>query len=212
MVYGLSDLTVKQFQDRVDGFNPGYTKDWNLWLARDNDNKQQLFIHTMQNWKACRPAGIRLNIPNKLHDTPLLPDILAAAEPLASELKEFDIRKCCEGGPFREKLTGLWESLKYICYNTGDGFRYDTSVGPISKAALLLTDGAVGPAFDSVVRDNLGIAKIKFPEQWVNVICLVSCDIKEFERRNMVKIEEVVPDQFKKLKVGRLYDMALGPR
>ena len=212
MVYGLSGLTVKQFQDRVGGFNPGYAKDWNVWLARNNDNEQQLFIHTMRNWKACRPAGIRLNVPNELHERPFLSDILAVAEPLANGLKDFDIKTCCETSSFRAKLAELWESLKCICYNTGDGLRYNTSVVPISKAALLLTEGAVGPAFDSVVRDNLGIAKIISPEQWINVICLVSCDIKEFERRNKVKIEDVVPDQFKKLKVGRLYDMALGPR
>ena len=76
----------------------------------------------------------------------------------------------------------------------------------------MLTDGAAGPAFDSEVRRHLEIGAIETSGQWISALKIVSQDIREFERNNGAPIRNVVPDRYAALNIGRIYDMALGPR
>ena len=76
---------------------------------------------------------------------------------------------------------------------------------------MLVTNGRIGPAFDSIVRKKLGLKDhLRSSEEWIEVLRGISEDILAFEKLHG-KLSEIVPDQFAKYQVGRLYDMALGP-
>lgn len=80
----------------------------------------------------------------------------------------------------------------------------------ISKAVMLLTDGRVGPAFDSQVRGRLGTGNINGVEEWIKALRLVCQDIRGFEEANSMSLVDAVPE-LSHLQTGRIYDMALGP-
>jgi hypothetical protein len=82
----------------------------------------------------------------------------------------------------------------------------------ISKAVLLLTEGRVGPAFDSEVRKNLVTGDISSPESWITNLGNVIKDVVLFERLNHCSLEEAVPEEYRGVPYGRLYDMVFGPR
>ncbi len=77
---------------------------------------------------------------------------------------------------------------------------------------MLLTNGRIGPAFDSIVREKLGFKHhLKSSEEWIEVLRGISEDILCFEKLHGVKLAQVVPDELAAYQVGRLYDMVLGP-
>jgi hypothetical protein len=81
----------------------------------------------------------------------------------------------------------------------------------ISKAVLLLTKGAIGPAFDSEVRKKLCLCEPENANQWIEAIEIAARDIHAFQIRNQCTLQEAAPLRFKSLNTGRIYDMALGP-
>jgi hypothetical protein len=82
----------------------------------------------------------------------------------------------------------------------------------ITKAILLLTDGRIGPAFDSTVRKKLGLRRhVRSSEEWVEALRGIAEDILAFEKRHSMKLADIVPTRFGEFHVGRLYDMMLGP-
>ena len=83
----------------------------------------------------------------------------------------------------------------------------------ISKALLLLTNGRLGPAFDSKVRRQLGIGKPLSVTcaVWIATLEEIAEDIRAFEAAHG-SLAKAVPQRFAHLAYGRLYDMALGPR
>ena len=77
---------------------------------------------------------------------------------------------------------------------------------------MLLTNGRIGPAFDSIVREKLGFKHhLKSSGEWIEVLRGISEDILSFEKRHGVRLAQVVPDELAAYQVGRLYDMVLGP-
>jgi len=74
-----------------------------------------------------------------------------------------------------------------------------------------LSEGRVGPAFDSQVRGNLGIQEPRTAQEWIPALRVASKDIEEFERNNQCALQQASPPPFAELETGRLYDMALGP-
>ncbi|QLK42571.1 hypothetical protein FE661_10675 [Acidithiobacillus ferrooxidans] len=84
-----------------------------------------------------------------------------------------------------------------------------------SKAIMLVTKGSIGPAFDSNVMKNLGYKynHDKSFQMWKNMLQYVADDLIDFQKR--IKVDDIykpLPDDLRSIKLGRLYDMALGPR
>jgi len=86
-----------------------------------------------------------------------------------------------------------------------------TCVG-ITKSVLLLTEGRIGPAFDSTVRYRLRIGEPLNGKTWVDDLCSINDYINSFETRNGVQIEGFVSTEWAPINVGRAYDMVAGPR
>ena len=108
-----------------------------------------------------------------------------------------------------EALRAMWTVFEQLSYQ-GKARNGLTGVVGISKAVMLLTDGRVGPAFDSQVRQRLGTGSIDGVENWIRALRLVCNDIRGFETANTMSLADAVPDHAE-LQSGRIYDMALGP-
>lgn len=106
----------------------------------------------------------------------------------------------------RTALAGLWNIFSSL-QQVGTA-----SCVAITKAVLLLSDGRIGPAFDSQVRKKLRIGHLLTPADWITALTEVSDDIQAFEGTHGLSLACAVPPQFSNLAYGRLYDMALGPR
>jgi len=103
-------------------------------------------------------------------------------------------------------LLGLWAVFERLSQ------KKTTSCVGITKAILLVTNGRIGPAFDSTVRKKLGLKdRLKSSEEWLGALRGISEDILDFENRHGMKLVDVVPGRFDRYHVGRLYDMVLGP-
>jgi len=74
---------------------------------------------------------------------------------------------------------------------------------------MLVTDGRVGPAFDSRVKTMLGIREIKNADEWLNAIRGALQDIAAFQTRNGTTLQ--LASGLQGPHAGRIYDMALGP-
>ena len=75
---------------------------------------------------------------------------------------------------------------------------------------MLVSDGRIGPAFDSQVRDRLGLPRPTTSREWIACLEVIADDIAAFEAAHGA-LSQVVAPRFSHLTAGRLYDMALGP-
>lgn len=140
------------------------------------------------------------------HGAPFLEDLLdSAAEPVfvlgEKTVLTIGRRSIQEDNALR----ALWEVFSHLS-ETG----LASCVG-ISKAVLLVTDGRIGPAFDSNVRRELGLDRPETCREWLQILDAVGGDIAVFESKNGPLTRAVSP-RFERLGYGRLYDMVLGPR
>jgi len=145
------------------------------------------------------------------HAAPYLEDLITQAAQYLQILQNFDIRDNASFTPQNcNSLVQLWGIFQNLSYHgrTRNGL---AGVVGISKAVLLLTDGRVGPAFDSKVRGHLGLGNVASANQWINALCTASRDIQAFEANNQTTLQQAVPQPFAGLQSGRIYDMALGP-
>jgi hypothetical protein len=140
------------------------------------------------------------------HEAPFLDDLLEAAEEPVRALADLSVSTIAERTPAQnEALNTLWTIFSRLPTSG-----VASCVG-ISKAILLLTDGRIGPAFDSQVRMELGVARPVTCSEWLQTLEEIGEDIAAFERIHGA-ITNVVSPRFAELRYGRLYDMALGPR
>lgn len=206
MIEAIRGKTPSQVRAAVRGFSRRYVEDWQAWLRASQDTRLELFGRTLRRWQATRPMAMRRPRGQAQHGPPFLDDLLErAAKPLAS-LKDLTILTLAYRSPQQDKaLTALWDI--FACLPT---VGLASCVG-ITKAVLLLTDGRIGPAFDSKVRSQLGIGRPATCRDWINVLGGVGDDIAAFEAIHG-PLTEAVPSRFMHLAHGRLYDMALGPR
>ncbi|MES2069240.1 MAG: hypothetical protein V4488_02755 [Pseudomonadota bacterium] len=207
---GIAKDSVAEFKTRVLRFDQRYVEDWNSWLNVLPQNRPEVMGIILRRWQACRPNRMRRTSNESKHAAPFLENLLQAAEPHVETLRTFDIRSI---GSFTldacNALNELWSIFENLShYGRARGGR--AGVVGISKAVLLLTDGRVGPAFDSKVRSHLGVGNIVNSEEWVNALRVASEDIFKFEFANQTTINLSVPE-FANLFGGRIYDMALGP-
>lgn len=146
------------------------------------------------------------------HKPPYLDDLIVEAREFVRGLADFDMG--CPTLFTRERehsLKQLWDTFeKLSCRGRSRDGR--TGVVGISKAVLLLTEGRIGPAFDSNVRNELGIRVPESARDWIIALRVVAGNIQGFEVKNCCTLKQAAPPQFTYLHCGRIYDMALGPR
>jgi hypothetical protein len=145
------------------------------------------------------------------HGPPYLEDLIAEANPPIQALRDFEMSRL---GSFTRQtetaLEQLWSIFQSLSYQGRSRNGLAGAVG-ISKAVLLLTEGRVGPAFDSEVPSELGIRKLENADQWILALKVASRDIHAFETANQCTLQEAAPIRFAAMQSGRIYDLALGP-
>jgi len=211
---GIANLTIEQFQDKIDHFDQAYVRDWNAWCQalRAKQNVASKFGEILRRWQACRPNRMRRTQQEEQHDPPFLENLIVQSTQYIQALQNFDIRRqAALNGEVCLALEQLWNIFQNLSYygRVRNGL---AGVVGISKAVLLLTEGRVGPAFDSNVSGHLQIRKPLNAQQWFESLQKVSKDILTFEAANQCTLQTATPQAFACLHSGRIYDMALGPR
>jgi hypothetical protein len=215
MTSGIRNLTVDQIRQRIRSFDDSYVDDWNIWLRvrRDYpfDHTAPEFGRILRRWQACRPNTMRRCRGEASHEAPYLDDLVLRGINVAAALDGFDLRHANAMSQTTEKvLLELWAIFRDLSYS-GRCRNGLAGVVGISKAVLLLTEGRVGPAFDSKVRKRLGTGDIPTARSWIINLKSVAEDITQFEQSNQCTLREAVPNEYSSLHYGRLYDMILGP-
>ncbi len=205
-VEAIRNKTPRQVRAAVKGFAVRYGEDWQAWLAAHRDARPELFGRILRRWQATRPLAMRRLRAEAEHGAPFLDALLeSAAEPL-SALGDLSVLTLAQRAPEQdEALAALWDIFSRLP-TSGRA----SCVG-ITKAVLLLTDGRMGPAFDSQVRTKLGVGRPATCRKWLRTLQDIGEDIAMFESTHG-SLTKAVPVQFAHLAYGRLYDMALGPR
>jgi hypothetical protein len=205
-IEAIRNKTSNQVLDAVNGFAVGYVKDWDEWIASHRDVRPELFGRILRKWQATRPVAMRRLRVEAEHGPPFLDDLLRRAVQPVRALAGLTVMTIAHRTPVQDKaLTRLWAIFSRLP-TSGVG----SCVG-ITKAVLLLTDGRIGPAFDSQVRQRLGVDRPATCRQWLQMLRAVGDDIAAFEAVHG-PLTRSVPTRFAQLAYGRLYDMALGPR
>ena len=208
---GISNNSIQEFQARIAGFKPSYRYDWDEWLTTPMPKRPHQIGVVLRKWQACRPNSMRRTQADGRHSPPYLEDLIAQSAPHIQALLAFDIRSAASFTlPVCTALSELWVIFEKLSYE-GSARNGLAGVVGISKAVLLLSEGRVGPAFDSGVREHLDNIKIDNAEEWINALKVVTRDIHTFEVANATTLQLATPD-YAHLHPGRIYDMALGPR
>lgn len=208
---GLKDVTLAGFRELVDGFKRSYADDWTAWVAalhRRQAAPPKEFGRILRRWQACGRKKMRLTrdeAPDR--SPPYLEDLLRQAERPLANIANVSMRQVASFiGKTEQALKELWNIFEQLPYGDRCG------VVGISKAVLLLSEGRVGPAFDSKVRKALGTGGLVCAGEWIKALKLVARDIEHFELEHGYTVHEAAPPAFRDLPAGRLYDMAFGPR
>ena len=205
---GIAGYSVSQLKKRVDRFNKKYVDQWDAWIKTARKSRPAQLKLTLGTWQACRP--------NRLRSAKYIEKLLHQARSHVRALRSFDI---AQRASFTAKacnaILALWpvfEKLSYAARKHPSGRTPPRGVRAgvvgISKAAMLLTDGRLGPAFDSEVRKHLGIRTIKNADEWLCAIEKASRDVECFVKRRKVTLQKA---SGRALHSVRIHDMALGP-
>lgn len=202
----MRNKTPEQVRQDVAGFARRYVQDWTRWLAAPKLDRPQMFGEILRRWQATRPLPMRRLHREALHGSPFLEELLAASGALVTALGTLDLRTIANRNESQtHALSALWQTFSQL-----PAAGSASCVG-ISKAVLLVTYGAIGPAFDSQVRRKLRIGRIDTFQTWVATLEEIADDLRAFEMLHG-SLVEAVPQEFAQLACGRLYDMVLGPR
>lgn len=205
-VEAIRNKTPGEVRAAVNGFAVRYVKDWDTWLAADRDARPELFGRTLRKWQAIRPKAMRRLRAEAQHGAPFLDDLLESATDPLLALGDLTVLTIAQRTPQQDQaLTALWDIFSRL-----PTAGLASCVG-ITKAVLLLTDGRIGPAFDSKVRAKLGVGRRATCRDWLQILQGIGEDIAMFESTHG-PLAKAVPSRFAHLAYGRLYDMALGPR
>jgi len=204
----LRSKTPEQVALELSEFSGKYVRDWEQWLGGCENDRIPLFAAILRRWQATRPKPMRRPKREATHEPPYVDDLIAEAVSHLKLISHIDV------GEFREWTVPQVEALRQL-WSIFSGLQIEGSATcvAISKAVMLLTEGRIGPAFDSIVRKNLGLKRhLRTADEWIDAMRAVGDDISAFEERYGTKLALVVPERFATYHVGRLYDMALGPR
>jgi hypothetical protein len=197
-------MTPEQVRAAIDAFSPKYVEDWDAWLAVSPRGRAKLFGQTLRKWQATRPRPSRRIRAEARHEPPYLDDLVESAGGPLRVLEDLTVLNVAQRSHQQdEALAVMWDVFSGLTV-TG----HASCVG-ITKAVLLLTDGRIGPAFDSNVQRRL--SRPGTSAAWVRILEEVGHDIAAFESAHG-PLAQVVSPRFAHLGPGRLYDMILGPR
>lgn len=203
----LAAMNPLQVRESLSSFSPSYVVDWDRWLEAPPERRTALFAAILRRWQATRPLPMRRPRAEADHEPPHIEDLLERAGPHLRTIGDLGVTDLgrATGGQI-DALHGLWATFSQLP-QTGTA----SCVG-ITKAVLLLTDGRIGPAFDSTVRTKLGLKRhLRSSGEWVEALRRVGRDIDAFELRHGC-LASNVPDHFSRYHAGRIYDMVLGPK
>lgn len=205
-VEAIRSKTPREVRAAVNEFARRYVVDWDTWLVAHRNARPELFGRILRRWQATRPLAMRRLRAEAQHGAPFLDDLFESATGPLYALGDLTVLTVAQRVPQQdEALAALWDVFSHLP-TTG----LASCVG-ITKAVLLLTDGRIGPAFDSQVRTKLGVGRPATCGDWVQILQDVGEDIAAFESTHG-PLAKAVPSRFAHLAYGRLYDMALGPR
>jgi hypothetical protein len=209
----LTQMSPDEVRVAITQFSKKYKDDWKQWTNRYQSSllPESLiaseFGSVLRKWQAARPRPMRRPRREAIHAPPYLEDLLTEAWPHLKDIGNLSVREINTAAPQQiNALLALWDIFRNL---TSQGKA--TCVG-ITKSVLLLTEGRIGPAFDSTVRYRLRIGQPLNGKAWIEDLCSISDDISLFETRNGVRIESLVPTEWAPINVGRVYDMVAGPR
>jgi hypothetical protein len=202
----LREMTPGEVKRKLGEFTAGYVLDWENWLQAADAKRVSTFASILRSWQATRPLPMRRPRAEASHEPPHIEDLLDEANPHLKALGDLNVSGLDVASSEQiNALHGLWATFSKLPQ------RGTASCVGITKAIMLLTNGRIGPAFDSIVRKKLGLKHhLKTSEEWVGVLRGISQDIVAFEKRHG-NLTDIVPVQLAKYHVGRLYDMVLGP-
>jgi hypothetical protein len=207
---GISNDTIKEFQSRIERFDQTYVTDWNIWLSTPLSKRPYQLGVVLRSWQACRTNRMRRTKAECKHNPPYLEDLIALSSQYIQALQNFNITQAMSfTQDVQKSLKELWKIFKQLSYY-GKAHNGLAGVVGISKAVLLLSNGRVGPAFDSQVRRHLNTGNINNANEWIDALHVANQDIHAFEVANNILLQQAVP-KYAYLHCGRVYDMALGP-
>ena len=208
---GIRNNTIREFRERIARFDRAYVNDWDAWLRTLALNRPHQLGVVLRRWQACRPNRMRRTQAVDAHDPPYLEQLIDESATHLYSLRAFDIRLASSFTQTAySALVALWGIFEQLSYQGKVRGGLAGGVG-ISKAVLLLSDGRVGPAFDSQVRGHLRLATINSANAWISALQAVNQDIQAYELANATTLQRSTPD-YAHLHSGRIYDMTLGPR
>ena len=207
----VSEMTPGELAQAVGGFRKKFVDHWEGWLNTPSQDRVTEFASILRKWKAVRPYTLRSPRAEAderaHHEPPFLDDLIELAQPHLAAVEAITLASIHRiRPPQRNAMDELWSIFKQLPITASA-----TCVG-ISKAILLLTNGRIGPAFDGNVRRRLRIDYIESSSDWIAVLAQIGSDVRTFDQKWGVPLSDAVPREFRHLELGRLYDMALGPR
>jgi GrpB-like predicted nucleotidyltransferase (UPF0157 family)/mannose-6-phosphate isomerase-like protein (cupin superfamily) len=202
----LREMAPEQVRRSLCDFSSPYALDWDSWLQISESNRVSKVASILRSWQATRPLPMRRPMAEASHEAPYIEQLMDEAEPHLKILGDLCVTDLAVATPDQiNALHGLWATFSKLSQ------KGSASCVGITKAILLLTNGRIGPAFDSTVRKKLGLRDhLRSSEEWIEALRGIAEDILAFEQRHG-KLASVVPDQFAKYHIGRLYDLVLGP-
>ncbi|MGF6400314.1 hypothetical protein ABH905_003980 [Pseudomonas frederiksbergensis] len=217
---GIAMETIAELQQRIAQFNPVYMQHWSDWLNTPSQLRPHELKLTLGRWQACRGNPMRhlATIGTAVHPAPYIDDLFAQALPYVQILSRFDMAVENSFNPRTiQALHELWNTFERLSYERNNPNRKKRAprqglagVVGISKAVMLVTNGRVGPAFDSKVRDELQLkGKIESAGDWIEALHAAAIDISTFEKNNKTTLQLASGID---LPAGRIHDMALGPK
>jgi hypothetical protein len=203
---GIRAMSANELRAAVDAFAPEYVNDWDWWLSAPAARRPVVMGKILRRWQATRPQPMRRAMSEAEHSPPYLDDLLADAAQSVRALAGLDVARVAHRSPEQDAaLRSLWDDFSRL---TATG---SASCVGITKAVMLATDGGFGPALDSQVRGRLSLGKPLSSTEWIRALEGAADDIAAFESRQG-PVASAVSERFGHLRIGRLYDMALGPR
>jgi hypothetical protein len=207
----LANKSPMDVTDAIGSFTKTYVYHWQRWQtickAGVTPSVAPVFGEILRKWQATRPLPMRRPRQKVPHQPPYLEDLIEEALPHIRVLGTSTVRDLPAFTPQQvESLSEMWEIFRNL---TTKG---QASCVGITKAVMLLTLGQIGPALDSKVRSALSISQPTSAEHWLDCLRAVSIDIRVFESRYGIALEDLVPIEWQPVQVGRVYDMIAGPK
>ena len=145
-------MTPDGVRGKLGDFTASDVLEWEDWLQVADSNRVTRFASILRSWQGTRPLPMRRPKAEAKHDPPYIEDLLDEARPHLKALGDLTVRDLALATSEQiDALHRLWATFSQLPQ------RGTASCVGITKAIMLLTNGRIGPAFDSIVRKKLGL-------------------------------------------------------